>query len=356
MPELPAGLAVAVEVPASSANLGPGFDAIGLALGFWDFYTVRVGGEGLRIEVSGEGAGQVPRDARHLVYRCLARGLASLGYAVPAGIELTCANGVPHSRGLGSSATAAVAGFALASGLDALARGGAATDRVGGATRDADRGAAPDADGGATPDADGGPGGPGGLPLDLGFVGDLAAQTEGHPDNSSASVYGGMTVSWSDDVAAVAGVHTVSIDVHPEVEPIVLVPDIELSTAAARAALPTEVPLKSASLTAGRAALLVEAMTRRPELLLPATRDWLHQEQRRIAYPATMRVVDALRARGLAAVVSGAGPTVMVLATGGTAAQAQAQALAAEVVAAEPAHWRISRPGIPARGVVARRP
>lgn len=310
------GLAVAVTVPASSANLGPGFDSIGLALGLWDDYAVRIGGTGIRIDVTGEGAGQVPRDGRHLVYRCLTRGLSALGYAVPAGLHLNCVNRVPHSRGLGSSATAAVAGFALASALHEAASGRLTADDV---------------------------------PVDLGFVGELAAQAEGHPDNSSASVYGGMTVSWSDDVAAVAGVHTARIEVHPDIKPLILVPDIELSTAAARAALPTEVPLKSASLTAGRAALLVEAMTRRPHLLLAATRDWLHQEQRRIAYPATMRVVDGLRRRGLAAVVSGAGPTVMILGTAGTARGTRAAAR--EVVAAEPARWQIAAPGIPAAGV-----
>ncbi|MCA0437413.1 MAG: homoserine kinase [Actinobacteria bacterium] len=314
------GLAVAVTVPASSANLGPGFDSIGLALGLWDDYTVRIGGAGLRIEVTGEGAAQVPRDARHLVYRCLARGLVAAGYGVPSGLELSCRNRVPHSRGLGSSATAAVAGFALAEALVAVSQG---------------RGAEAE------------------LPLRLDVVGELAAQAEGHPDNSSASVYGGMTVSWSDDVAAVTGVHTASIDVDERIQPLVLVPDIELSTAAARAALPTDVPLKSASLNAGRSALLVEAMTRRPDLLSAATRDWLHQEQRRIAYPATMRVVDGLRARGLAAVVSGAGPTVMVLAT--RDAVDDAWAAAQDVVSTEPARWEIAAPGIPRCGVRARR-
>ncbi|QQS01254.1 MAG: homoserine kinase [Austwickia sp.] len=326
---LPDGLAVAVTVPASSANLGPGFDSIGLALGVWDDYTVQVGGAGLRIDVVGEGSGQVPRDGRHLVYRCLARGLAAQGYALPAGLDLRCTNRVPHSRGLGSSATAAVAGFALANAL-VVAAGSAAP---------------------ASATAEAAPGDD--VPLDLAFVGELAAQAEGHPDNSSASVYGGLTVSWSDDVAAVAGVHTVRIEVHPGIEPIVLVPDIELSTAAARAALPTEVPLKSASLNAGRAALLVEAMTRRPDLLLAATRDWLHQEQRRIAYPATMRVVDRVRARGLAAVVSGAGPTVMLLVTREHAERARS--IVAEIVALEDARWEIGAPGVPADGVRARR-
>lgn len=309
---------VHVSVPASSANLGPGFDAVGLALGLWDDYEVHLGGDGLSVEVVGEGASQIPRDERHLVFRCLRHGLAELGYEEPTGLLLRCTNRVPHSRGLGSSATAAVAGFALASGLDALTR-----DEEGASEND--------------------------IPVDLDLINQLAAQVEGHPDNSSASVYGGMTLSWSDDPGSATGAQTARIDVHPDVVPVVAVPDIELSTAAARAALPTEVPLKAAAGTAGRAALLVEAMTRHPELLFPATVDRLHQEQRRIAYPATMRIVDALRERGLAAVVSGAGPTVLVLTTAESCDDVVAQAT--EVVAAHPASWTVSRPGIAVSGV-----
>ena len=327
MVTLPPGLGVRVRVPASSANLGPGFDAIGLALGVWDDYQARVGGDGLRIEVSGQGADQVPRDQRHLVYRCLVRGLEVLGCAPPAGVELLCTNRVPHSRGMGSSATAAVAGFALACAW-ASAASGSAQARSEGAARARDD-----------------------VPLDLDLINELAAQAEGHPDNSSASVYGGMTVSWSDDPGAMTGVHTARVAVHPDVVPLVLVPDMELSTAAARAALPTDLPLKAASLNAGRAALLVEAMTRDPRLLLPATRDWLHQEARRIAYPATMRVVDALRAQGAAAVVSGAGPTVLVLTT--AADLDRDRALAEQVTSGESARWRVGTPGIPAAGVTA---
>ncbi len=306
--------AVRVSVPASTANLGPGFDSIGLALGVWDDYEVRLVGEQLRVDVGGQGADQVPHDERHLVVRCLARGLARLGYEMPGGIHLTCTNRVPHSRGLGSSATAAVAGFALASALDGLTRTGCPQ-------------------------------------IDRDVVNELAAQAEGHPDNSSASVFGGMTLSWSDDVTAVRGVHTARVPVHRDVIPVVLLPDIELSTAAARAALPTDVPLKSAALNAGRSALLVEAMTRRPHLLYPATRDWLHQEQRRIAYPVTMGVVDAMRSQGFAAVVSGAGPTVLVLTTvdrAGEVALAAGRATRSDCNA-----WRIFTPGVPEHGAVA---
>lgn len=301
---LPAGLTVAVRTPASSANLGPGFDTIGLALGVYDDYELVVEGSGLLIEVEGQGADAVPRDERHLVFRCLAAGLGHLGMEVPAGLRLRCTNRVPHSRGMGSSATAIVSGFALASALACLAR----TGRVG---------------------------------LDLDDINDLAGAWEGHPDNSSASVYGAMTISWSQAPPAVQPVRTAVLAPHPDIAPVVLVPGFELSTATARAALAPEVSLKAASLGAGRAALLVESMTRRPDLLLPATQDFLHQEPRRGAYPHSMALVDELRAAGHAAVISGAGPTVLVLTT-------DPEAVAARPL---PDGWRALTPGVAPTGV-----
>ncbi|WP_116116133.1 homoserine kinase [Austwickia chelonae] len=311
------GLRLRVRVPASSANLGPGFDSVGLALGVWDEAEVAVGGEGLRIRIEGEGAGQVPTDERHLLYRCLAQGLVELGSPLTSGLELICVNRIPHSRGMGSSATAAVAGFALASALEAASAGSASAGEIA---------------------------------IDRDFVNEMAARVEGHPDNSSASVFGGMTVSWSEGGSGV-GFRTAQIAVHEDIVPVVLVPDAELSTASARAALPTEVSLKAASATAGRAALLVEAMSRSPELLMAATCEWLHQEQRRIAYPATMRVVDELRSSHFAAVVSGAGPTAMVLTTQDRAAEVVERAKV--ICGAEPDRWQVLTPGVPGRGVEA---
>ncbi|WP_311966581.1 homoserine kinase [Arsenicicoccus cauae] len=305
---LPEGAAVRVNVPGSSANLGPGFDAIGLALGVWDSYDVVVEGDALVIDVTGESADEVPRDASHLVHRCLASGLARLGVDVPAGLHLVCRNGVPHSRGLGSSATAVVAGYAAATALVDLARGGEGA-------------------------------------VDLDLVNQLAGEHEGHPDNSSASVYGGMTLSWSTRPPAMAPVRTVQVEVHPDVVPVVLVPDLTLSTSTARSVLPQQVPLKHAALNSARAALLVEAVSRRPELLLDATVEWLHQEQRREAYPASMRLLDQLRELGHAAVVSGAGPTVLVLTTADRVGEVRALPL--------PQGWRSATPGIPTVGVSA---
>jgi len=298
-----AGTRVTVRVPASSANLGPGFDSVGLALGLWDRCSATVLAEpGLEVEVSGEGAGSVPTDASHLVHRSLAHGLADLGAHVPAGLRLECENAVPHGRGLGSSATAIVMGATLAHALVA-ARDGRAGE------------------------------------VDLDRVNDLAARLEGHPDNSSASVYGGVTLSWSDDPET--GTTTLRLPPHPEVVPVVLTPEVQLSTATARAVLPSQVRLPDAAANSARAALLVQALTRAPEHLLAATREWLHQEARRPSYAASMALVDDLRAAGHAAVISGAGPSVIVLATEGTA-DAVAEGVGAP--------WRVRRPGIPATG------
>ncbi|WP_409485147.1 homoserine kinase [Arsenicicoccus dermatophilus] len=314
------GTGVRVEVPASSANLGPGFDTLGLALELRDTVAVQVTGDRLVVEVVGEGAEEVPRDASHLVVACLLEALHRLGVEPPAGLKVVCRNVVPHSRGLGSSAAAAVAGYAAASAL------------VG--------------------------------PLDRDLVNDLAGAREGHPDNSSASVFGGMTLSWTEqaeDVGEQSGsravdkparaevaprVRTVRLHVHPDVVPVVLVPDTALSTATARAALPAQVAHGDAAANAGRAALLVEALTRRPQLLLPATQDRLHQEQRRADYPATMTLVDRLRAAGHAAVVSGAGPTVLVLTTATNLPAVQSFPLAEG--------WLRLLPGLATEGVVAR--
>lgn len=311
MGERPGGLrpgaAVAVRVPASSANLGPGFDSIGLALGLFDECAATVTERpGLRIEVSGEAAAEIPRDETHLVYRTMLRAWAELGVAPPAGLELRCVNGVPHGRGLGSSATAIVTGIVAAQGLHDVCRG--------------KRGS-----------------------VDLTFTNNLAARLEGHPDNSSASVYGGLTLSWSDEPDE--GTTTLRLDLHPAVEPVVFVPAEQLSTAKARSVLPSAIRHGDAALNSARAALLVQALTSHPAYLLPATREWLHQEARRESFAPSMALVDKLRSAGHAAVISGAGPSVLVLSTRDVAA-------AVEEFAGD--GWRPLRPGVPAVGVVIR--
>lgn len=297
------GASVLVEAPASSANLGPGFDSIGMALGLWDRCVATVvATPGLVIDVRGEGAGQVPQDASHLLYRTMLTTWAELGVEPPEGLHLECTNTVPHGRGMGSSATAIVTGIVVAQALC-------------GTGEDVGR-------------------------FDLGFTNDLAARLEGHPDNASASVFGGATLSWSED--AEGGTTTVNLRIHPDVVPIVFAPAAQLSTAKARAVLPAHVRLAEAAANSGRAALLVHALAVEPRHLVAATRDWLHQEPRRQSYAESMALVDRLRGAGHAAVISGAGPSVLALVL--------REALEA-ASALGPPGWRVLTPGIPATGV-----
>ncbi len=303
------GISVSVSVPASSANLGPGFDAIGVGLEVRDRCVVTVGaGAGVRVEVEGEGAGEVPTDKRHLVVRAMFRAFEVIGVARPAGLHLRCTNVVPHGRGMGSSATAIVTGVGAAYALVSLARG-----------EEHPR-------------------------LDLEAINDVAAELEGHPDNSSASVFGGVTLSWADDVhgGALPRTRTVRLRPHPTVAPIVFVPDGQLSTATARSVLPMHVRLGDAAANSGRAALLVHALTTAPEFLVPATRDWLHQEARRPSYAASMALVDRLREAGHAATISGAGPSVLVVGLVGHLD---------EIAAFAPPGWRVTAPGFAAEGL-----
>jgi homoserine kinase len=306
------GTTATVRVPASSANLGPGFDSVGLALGLWDECTATVTDRpGLEVEVEGEAAAEVPRDESHLVYRTMVIAWQESGVPVPAGLRLECRNGVPHGRGLGSSATAIVTGVAAAQALN-LASAGAP-----------------------------------GAALDLEAANSLASRVEGHPDNASASVYGGFTLSWSDDPGPPPQTTTIRLPIHPEVTAVVFVPAEQLSTARARSVLPTHVRHRDAALNSARAALLVHAVGHDPAYLMSATREWLHQEPRRASYAASMALVDRLREAGHAAVISGAGPSVLVLST---------PARAAESAALADTDWIVLEPGIPSEGATWVRP
>jgi homoserine kinase len=259
---------VRVRVPASTANLGPGFDALGLALALYDEVEVTPVASGLRVEVHGEGAGQVPTDEDHLVVRALRAACARLGCRL-GGLVLRCDNRIPHSRGLGSSGAAAVAGVLAGYALAGMAPDSAALD--------------------------------------------LSAGFDGHADNAGASLLGGLVISWRDGQSFQA----VRVEPHPDLAPVLLVPEDTSATKVTRGLLPAEVPHADAAFTAGRVALLVHALTAAPQLLLAATEDRLHQPYRRAAYPATGRLVDALRAAGVPAAVSGAGPTVLALPASG---------------------------------------
>ncbi len=251
-------------MPATSANLGPGFDAFGLALGLYDELTVTPA-ESISVEVSGAGAGEVALDETHLVVRALRAGLDSLGVSVP-GFVLQCTNRVPHGRGLGSSSAAIVGGIAAAYGLA-------------------------------------------GVELDREHVVALANELEGHPDNVAAAALGGFTTAWVDGGVGRA----VRNDPVADLRATVYVPEVEVLTKQARGLLPDVVPHADAAANAGRAALLVTAITSRPGLLMTATEDRLHQEYREPVMPETLALVHKLRGSGWAAVVSGAGPTVLVL-------------------------------------------
>lgn len=275
---------VRVSVPATTANLGPGYDSLALALAWRDELAAEIVETGLRIEVTGPYADAVPRDASHLVFRAMVRGFEELGVATP-GVHLRCATSVPHGRGLGSSAAAIVGGLALARGL--VPEGAARLT-----------------------DAE---------------VLRIGAELEGHPDNVAAALFGGLVISgerrphepdWADAQRFFA--HRAAV--HPDLHAAVFVPGFAVATTLARSLLPAEVPHRDAAANAGRAALLVAALAAAPEMLFTATRDFLHQDYREPAMPQTLALVRELRDAGLAATVSGAGPTVLVL---GSRAQAQ---------------------------------
>lgn len=278
---------VRVQVPATTANLGPGFDTLGLALALYDTLTVTVRSEpGLVIDIEGNGANEVPRDERHLVYRAIAHTFASVNREVPP-LHLQAHNVIPHGRGLGSSAAAIVSGIVAAQGL---------------------------------------------LAGDVSFTDDdllrLATELEGHPDNVAPALFGGLTIAWMEP----DGAKHKKLLVHRGVSPLVLVPSHEMSTELARSLQPASVPHEDAVFNVSRSALLVAALTQSPELLLAATQDKLHQNYRAGAMPETDRLITLLREAGYPAVVSGAGPSILVLATDPSHRVAATELVAANTV------------------------
>ncbi|HET6168449.1 MAG TPA: homoserine kinase [Marmoricola sp.] len=257
---------VSVEVPATSANLGPGFDCLGLALDLHDTLTAEVVDTGLSVEVEGEGADDLPRDESHLVVRAMRAGFEALGVA-PTGLALRATNRIPQSRGLGSSSAAIVGGLALAR---ALVEGGA--------------------------DA-----------LDESGLLRLATAIEGHPDNVAPALLGGLVVSGqtADDVWA----QRAALD--PSISVVAYVPADGVLTTVARGLLPGVVPHADAAANTGRAALLMTAFAGATDRLLRGTEDFLHQSFREAAMPDSLALVRTLREDGVPAIVSGAGPTVL---------------------------------------------
>lgn len=272
---LPPGLTANAVVAASSANLGPGFDSLGLALDIYDEIIVETTESGLVVDVEGEGQGQVPLDSSHLVVRAIERGLRVLGVNAP-GLIVRCRNDIPHSRGLGSSAAAVVGGLAAANGLAAQI------------------------------DCP---------PMDQDELVQISSEFEGHPDNAAAAVCGGAIVSWTDVDGDQRRYGAAPIRLHPDINLFVAIPQVRSSTAETRVLLPDQVSHHDARFNLSRAALLVLALSERPDLLLSATEDVLHQPQRAPAMPASAELFSVLRRCGIAAVLSGAGPAVLALST-----------------------------------------
>lgn len=264
--------AVHIRVPASSANLGAAFDCAGLGLDLWDDITAQVSDErGFRVSVEGLGADVLPRDCSHLVARAMKIGFDALGVH-PSGLDIHCVNRIPHGQGLGSSAAAIVGGLVAAR---ALVDGGDAL-------------------------------------LSDDELLTVALALESHPDNLAGSLFGQFSVAWVDDGGSVG--HVTSA-VHENVRITLCIPSTIAPTDMARAALPAEIPLADAVVNIGASALLMHAVTSDPTRLYAATRDAIHQPRRRSCFASSLDVMDRLRAAAFPAVISGAGPAVLVFAT-----------------------------------------
>ncbi len=302
---------VTVQVPATSANLGPGFDSLGLALSLHDTVRARVLPSGLQVEVTGAGAEDLERGEGHLVIRAMRAAFAAIG-PQPPGIGISCRNDVPQGFGLGSSAAAIVAGVLAARALA-------------------------------------GPDGAAALPADA--VLELATRLEGHPDNVAACLLGGLTISWT----TAGGARATRLAPLPQLAPVLCVPAAPVLTETARKALPALVSHADAAANSARAALLIAALTSRPDLLLAGTQDFLHQSYRAAAMPATAELVDRLRAAGIAAVVSGAGPSVLALTVGDAGPAGDAgpgPAEVARIAAGAGQAWRVLPLAVDAQGAV----
>ena len=267
---------IQVQVPASSANLGPGFDSFGLALGMHDRYVAQILDDaGLDIDVTGEGADEVPRTDKNLLVKAMYKGFDFLG-GKPKGIAVRALNVIPHGRGLGSSASAIVGGLSLARALVLTG-----TDKMN----------------------------------DEKLL-QLATEMEGHPDNVAAALYGNAVVAWQEDQHGKSVAQAISLSVDTRIRAIAFIPSTAVSTSKARKMLPETIPHRDAAQNSANSALLVHALTLRPDLLFRATEDFLHQSYRSEAMPASFALLNKLRGAGVAAFISGAGPTVLALHTG----------------------------------------
>jgi len=266
-----------VQVPATSANLGPGFDSFGLAFGMYDRYVAQILDEGgLDIDVTGEGSDEVPRTDKNLLVKAINKGFDYLG-GRPKGLAVRALNVIPHGRGLGSSASAIVGGLVLARSL-VLTGSDKMSDEA---------------------------------------LLNIASEMEGRPDNVAAALFGGATIAWQDLVKGKAVAHAVHLPVDPRIKVMAFIPASPLATSKARKMLPESISFADAQRNTTNAALMTQALTIRPDLLFTATEDFLHQSYRQEAMPSSFALMTKLRAAGIAAFISGAGPTVLALHTEG---------------------------------------
>lgn len=273
-----------ISVPATSANIGPGFDCLGIALEMRDRYAAQILDDAtFDVDVSGEGADEVKKDAKNLVIRAMMAGFEFMGKK-PKGVALRSLNVIPHGRGLGSSASAIVGGLALARSL-VLTGDEYMSDEE---------------------------------------LITLATELEGHPDNVAAAFYGGATIAWSENGVGRA----VNLKVDSRIKALLLIPDNQVPTAKARKLIPESISHQDATLNSTRTALLVHALAQRPDLLFTATADLLHQSYRESVMPKSIALINKLRGAGIAAVLSGAGPSVMILYAGDESEIDQIPALA----------------------------
>ena len=267
---------IQVQVPATSANLGPGFDSFGLALAMHDRYVAQILDDaGLDIDVTGEGADEVPRTDKNLLVKAMNKGFDFLG-GKPKGIAVRALNVIPHGRGLGSSASAIIGGLCLARALVLTGIDKMSDEKL----------------------------------LQL------ATDMEGHPDNVAAALYGNAVVAWQEDQHGKEVAQAICLSVDTRIRAIAFIPSTAVATSKARKMLPEMIPHRDAARNSANSALLVHALTLRPDLLFRATQDFLHQSYRSEAMPASFALLTKLRDAGVAAFISGAGPTVLALHTG----------------------------------------
>ncbi|TAP26945.1 homoserine kinase [Arthrobacter sp. S41] len=298
------GQHVIVCPPATSANLGPGFDSLGLALEYRDRLVVRTASTS-SVEITGEGAEDLPKDESHLIIKEMHRYWSRAGFE-PVGVHLVAENNIPHARGMGSSAAAIVAAYAAADALlPEESRGGTEA------------------------------------------IFQAAAAWEGHPDNVAPAVYGGLSISSTQPDGSFA---SVQVPLQSQLRAVLAIPSNGLSTEVARGALPAQVDHSIAAANSASAALLIHALSNDPSVLLAGTKDYLHQDYRAVAMPESASLIASLREAGLAAVVSGAGPTVLTL-VAGEEQVTQVLAKIEEFSAESTVSWRAEVPALANNGV-----